>query len=146
MDLSPAQTCRVCTAVDGDHREGLGGHHPLPIYSSLFRLDLICVNARKVNSVHCHVIAGLSESESMPMAHWSPNFSVGVEELDSDHQELIEVLDQLDAEVSRAAGRQSHARRRLLRTRPHHPAGKGEDQTPDHRASALATPEVRRLK
>lgn len=55
--------------------------------------------------MHCHVIAGLSESESMPMAHWSPNFSVGVEELVSDHQEFIEVLDQLEVEVSRAAGR-----------------------------------------
>ena len=30
-------------------------------------------------------------------------------------------------------------RRCLLRTRPHHPAGKGKDQTKDHRASAFAT-------
>ena len=40
----------------------------------------------------------------MSIAHWSPNLSVGVEELDSDHQELIDVLNQLDVEVRRAAG------------------------------------------
>ncbi len=40
----------------------------------------------------------------MSVAHWSPNLSVGVEELDSDHQELIDVLNQLDVQVGRAAG------------------------------------------
>ncbi len=39
----------------------------------------------------------------MSVAHWSPNLSVGVEALDSDHQELIEVLNRLDAEVGRGA-------------------------------------------
>jgi hemerythrin len=43
----------------------------------------------------------------MPIAHWSPNLSVGVEELDSDHQELMEVLNQLDLEVRRAAGHEA---------------------------------------
>jgi len=40
----------------------------------------------------------------MPIAHWSPNLSVGVEELDSDHLELIEVLNQLGVEVGRGSG------------------------------------------
>ncbi len=40
----------------------------------------------------------------MSVAHWSPNLSVGVEVLDSDHQALIEVLNRLDTEVGRAAG------------------------------------------
>lgn len=39
----------------------------------------------------------------MSTAHWSPNLSVGVEALDSDHQELIDVLNRLDEEVERAA-------------------------------------------
>ena len=46
----------------------------------------------------------------MTIAHWSPNLSVGVEELDSDHQGLIDVLNQLDAEVGRSAGHDSIAR------------------------------------
>ena len=40
----------------------------------------------------------------MSIAHWSPHLSVGVDELDSDHQELIELLNRLDADVGRAAG------------------------------------------
>lgn len=40
----------------------------------------------------------------MPIAHWSPNLSVGIEELDADHQELIGVLNRLDLEVGHAAG------------------------------------------
>lgn len=40
----------------------------------------------------------------MPLAHWSPNLSVGAEELDSDHQELIELLNRLDGEVESSAG------------------------------------------
>ena len=40
----------------------------------------------------------------MPLAHWSPNLSVGAEELDSDHQELIELLNRLDGEVASSAG------------------------------------------
>ena len=39
----------------------------------------------------------------MSVVHWSPNLSVGVEELDSDHQDLIKVLNRLDDEVGRAA-------------------------------------------
>ena len=39
----------------------------------------------------------------MSVAHWSPNLSVGIEVLDSDHQTLIEVLNRLDAEVGRGA-------------------------------------------
>ncbi len=39
----------------------------------------------------------------MSVAHWSPNLSVGVEALDSDHQGLIEVLNRLDDEVGRGA-------------------------------------------
>ena len=39
----------------------------------------------------------------MSVAHWSPNLSVGIEALDSDHQALIEVLNQLDAEVGQGA-------------------------------------------
>jgi len=41
----------------------------------------------------------------MPIAHWSPNLSVGAEELDSDHQNLIDVLNRLDGEVGSSAGR-----------------------------------------
>jgi transposase InsO family protein len=41
---------------------------------------------------------------------------------------------------------QSHPRRRLLRARPNHPAGTGEDQTTDHRTPALATPQIRRIE
>ena len=40
----------------------------------------------------------------MSIAHWSPNLSVGVEELDSDHQDLIELLNQLDAAIGSAGG------------------------------------------
>jgi len=40
----------------------------------------------------------------MSATHWSPNLSVGVEALDADHQGLIDLLNQLDAEVGRAAG------------------------------------------
>lgn len=46
----------------------------------------------------------------MSVAHWSPNLSVGVEVLDSDHQELIEVLNRLDTEVGRGAGHDEIAR------------------------------------
>ncbi len=41
---------------------------------------------------------------------------------------------------------QSHPRGRLLRARTNHSNEKGENQTPDHRTPALATPEKRRLK
>ncbi len=40
----------------------------------------------------------------MTIAHWSPNLSIGVEALDADHQELIDLLNALDAEVGRSAG------------------------------------------
>ena len=46
----------------------------------------------------------------MSIAHWSPNLSVGVEALDSDHQELIDVLNQLDAEVGETAGHDTISR------------------------------------
>lgn len=46
----------------------------------------------------------------MSTAHWSPNLSVGVEALDSDHQALIEALNRLDEEVGRAAGHDAISR------------------------------------
>jgi hemerythrin len=58
----------------------------------------------------------------MPIAHWSPNLSVGVEELDADHLELIEVLNQLDVEVSCAAGHDAISQtlnKLILRTETH---------------------------
>ncbi len=42
--------------------------------------------------------------------------------------------------------RQSHAGRRLLRTRPNHPAAPGKDQTKDYRTAALAASQSRSLK
>ena len=39
----------------------------------------------------------------MTAVHWSPNLSVGVEELDAQHLGLIEVLNRLDFEVGRQA-------------------------------------------
>jgi hemerythrin-like metal-binding protein len=47
----------------------------------------------------------------MATTHWSPNLSVGVEELDCDHQELIDLMNQLDAEVERAAGHDAISRK-----------------------------------
>lgn len=46
----------------------------------------------------------------MSTAHWSPNLSVGVEALDSDHQELIDLLNRLDADVERASGHDTVSR------------------------------------
>lgn len=46
----------------------------------------------------------------MPLVHWSPNLSVGAEELDSDHQELIELLNRLDGEVGSSAGHDAISR------------------------------------
>ena len=42
--------------------------------------------------------------------------------------------------------RQSHPRRRLLRTRPDHPVATRKDQAKDHRTAALAASQSRRLK
>ena len=39
----------------------------------------------------------------MATTHWSPNLSVGVTEIDSDHQELIALMNALDEEVEGAA-------------------------------------------
>lgn len=47
----------------------------------------------------------------MSIAHWSPNLSIGVEELDSDHKELIDLLNQLDAEVGQTAGHDAISRK-----------------------------------
>ena len=46
----------------------------------------------------------------MPLVHWSPNLSVGAEELDSDHQELIALLNRLDGEVASSAGHDAISR------------------------------------
>ncbi len=40
----------------------------------------------------------------MSTTHWSPNLSVGVTEIDADHQELIALMNALDGEVEGAAG------------------------------------------
>ena len=40
----------------------------------------------------------------MSAVHWSPNLSIGVEDLDSDHRALIDILNELDAEVAEGAG------------------------------------------
>ena len=45
----------------------------------------------------------------MSITHWSPNLGVGIEELDADHRELIELLNRLDTEVSEAAGQEEIA-------------------------------------
>ena len=43
----------------------------------------------------------------MPLVHWSPNLGVGAEELDSDHKELIEILNRLHGEVESSAGHEA---------------------------------------
>lgn len=48
----------------------------------------------------------------MPTTHWSPNLSVGVTEIDSDHQELIALMNALDGEVE-GAGEHGAITRRL---------------------------------
>lgn len=40
----------------------------------------------------------------MSSLHWSPNLSVGVEALDSDHRELIDLMNELDGEIGRKGG------------------------------------------
>ena len=40
----------------------------------------------------------------MSSLHWSPNLSVGVEALDADDRELIDLMNDLDAEIGREAG------------------------------------------
>ena len=46
----------------------------------------------------------------MSLAHWSPNLGVGAEELDSDHKELIEILNRLHGEVESSAGHEAISR------------------------------------
>lgn len=38
----------------------------------------------------------------MPLIQWTPDFSVGVESIDTDHKVLISLLNQLDEAISRA--------------------------------------------
>jgi transposase InsO family protein len=53
---------------------------------------------------------------------------------------------QVDAFVAHYNHRRYHESLAKLRARQNHPAGKGEDQTPNHRTPALATPQIRRLE
>jgi hemerythrin-like metal-binding protein len=71
------------------------------------------VMAPAVKTAHYHslvFVLDLKEGRPMSIAHWSTNLSVGVEELDSDHRELIELLNRLDIEVGRAAHQDEVAR------------------------------------
>jgi hemerythrin len=43
----------------------------------------------------------------MPLIQWTPNFSVGVESLDTDHKVLISLINQLDDAVARAEPRET---------------------------------------
>ena len=47
----------------------------------------------------------------MTIAHWSPNLSVGVEALDADHEELLDLLNALDGAVGQAAGHDAITRK-----------------------------------
>ena len=47
----------------------------------------------------------------MTVAHWSPNLSVGVEALDADHKALIDLLNELGAEVDAGATYETIAER-----------------------------------
>jgi hemerythrin len=43
----------------------------------------------------------------MTVVHWSPNLSVGSEEIDSEHAKLIDLLNNLAADVEAGAGREA---------------------------------------
>ena len=46
----------------------------------------------------------------MSLVHWSPNLSVGDDELDSDHKELIAILNRLDGKMKGSAGHDAISR------------------------------------